>query len=113
MSDQFAHYSVNHIIKVVCVVPCLSGSDVNVTVITSSIMSLYLHLQPSLPTLVAVTGVIGDGVDTCGVILALIVLALIDVRHTVIALESRAAVAGVRFCGSRAMSAIETFVLEA
>jgi hypothetical protein len=76
-------------------------------------MSLCLHLQPSLPTLLAVTGVISDAVNTCGIILALIVIALIDVHGTVITLESRAAVAGVRFRGGRAMSAIKTFILKA
>jgi len=76
-------------------------------------MTLYLHLQPSLPPLLTVTGVISDAVNTSAVILALIMLALIDVRGTVITLKSCAAVAGVRFRWSRTMSAIETFILKA
>jgi hypothetical protein len=58
-------------------------------------MTLYLHLQPSLPPLLAVTGVISDAIDTSAIILALIVLALIDVCGTVITLKSCAAVAGI------------------
>jgi len=78
-----------------------------------SVKTLYLHLQPSLPPLLAATGVISDAVNTSGVILALIVLTLIDVRGTVITIKSCGAVAGVRFRGSRAMSAIKTFILKA
>ena len=61
----------------------------------SSIITLYVHLQPSLPPVLAVTGVIGDAVNTCGVILTTIVLTLIDVSGTVITLKSCAAVAGI------------------
>jgi hypothetical protein len=76
-------------------------------------MTLYVHLQPSLPPLLAVTGVISDAVNTSGVILALIVLTLIEVRGTVITVKSCAAVASVQFCRSRTMSAIKTFILKA
>ena len=76
-------------------------------------MTIYLHLQPSLPPLLAVTGVISDAINTSGIILALIVLTLIDVSHTVIALKSCAAVAGIRFRRSCTMSAIKTFILKA
>lgn len=80
---------------------------------TSSIMTIYLHLQPSLPPLLAATGVISDAVNTSGVVLALIVLTLVDVSSTVIALKSRAAVAGVRFRRGGTMPAIKTFILKA
>jgi len=76
-------------------------------------MNIYLHSQPSLPPLLAVTGVISDAVNTSGVILALILLTFIDVRGTVITLKSCTAVAGVRFRRSRTMSAIKTFILKA
>jgi len=58
-------------------------------------MTIYLHLQPSLPPLLAVTGVISDAVNTSGVILALILLTFINVHGTVITLKSCTAVADV------------------
>jgi len=76
-------------------------------------MTIYLHLQPSLPPLLAVTGVISDDINTCGIILAIILLTFINVRGTVITLKSCTAVAGIRFRRSRTMSAIKTFILKA
>lgn len=85
----------------------------NVMFCKSSIITLYVHLQPSLPTVLTVTGVISDAVNTRGVILTIIVLALIYVSSTVITLKSCTAVASIWFRRSRAMSAIKTFILKA
>jgi len=72
-----------------------------------------VHLQPSLPALLTVTGVISNAINTGGIVPAFILLTLIDVCSTVITLKACTAVANIWFCWGSTMSTIKAFILEA
>jgi hypothetical protein len=93
--NKHACYFLNHKLKAVFVVEFVSGSNVTASWSADIPTDSYVHLQPSLPPLRTVTGVIGDAIDTGGVILAPAALTLIDVGGTVITLKSCTAVAGI------------------
>jgi hypothetical protein len=54
-----------------------------------------MHLQPTLPALLTVTGIIGDTIDTGGIVLALVLLTFIDVCSTAITLKACTAIADI------------------
>jgi hypothetical protein len=54
-----------------------------------------MHLQPSFPALLTATGIIGDSIDTGGIVLALVLLTFIDVSGTVVTLKACTAIADI------------------